>query len=750
VKINNFIALLTEHKVVIPPIQRDYAQGRNNEKVKRIRDKFLKNLIESLSDDSTDNKPIELDFIYGYVQKDKTDSGSELSVFKPLDGQQRLTTLFLIHWYVAAIEKKLDIDVQKLLNKFSYATRTKSRQFCEELVNFIPNTEGETIKSQIVNQPWFFYSWFNDPTISSMLVVLEVIEKEFEEITAHDVWEKLTLSSPPITFNLLEMDSLGLPDDLYIKMNSRGKELTNFEHFKSQFSMILSNDLQKEFNIKIDKQWSDLFWDLFKEKEPKDLAQKVDSGFLGFFWYITDILIAINNIIISDDYWIEKMNTVYSANEDNIRFLFSCLDLFSIPSLKSEDLFETLFYIDGDKYKSGKTRIYFNSAKINLFQKCAETYGYGEKKNTFSIGEQLLLYACIIHVLENTDNFNNNIRKIRNLILSSEFLMRKEYFGSQLKDIENIVCNKMLSDKPRFSKDQLQEESIKSNLIKEDISLKDVIYKLEDHHLLRGTISIFDLDKEIGAYACIFQKIFTPNCDYEKINLSILTIGDYSQGYRRLRRFGNHIHSTWRELFTPSEHRKGFDKTKEVLKKYLQSFISDSQLTIEKLIKDSTSKNKDWYFYYINYNSFRKWSNNGTSGFYSWDNRINNPFVCFMMYRTQFNGRHWNPFLLAISSNNESCSLQNYGNKLQFTNNDVIFLISMINNAFVFEVQVESNSSRDALDLLKDKELLDENGMLLIEQSSAEVDNEDRIIKCITLLKNITELLSEIKGVIHD
>lgn len=39
-----FIDLVKQYKVIIPPIQRDYAQGRNNEDVRRIRHRFLNNI----------------------------------------------------------------------------------------------------------------------------------------------------------------------------------------------------------------------------------------------------------------------------------------------------------------------------------------------------------------------------------------------------------------------------------------------------------------------------------------------------------------------------------------------------------------------------------------------------------------------------------------------------------------------------------------------------------------------------------
>lgn len=74
-------------KIIIPIIQRDYSQGRRDPEVDRVRSRFLDSLHGALSE------PITLDFVYGDID--------ENGVMTPLDGQQRLTTLFLLYWYAA-------------------------------------------------------------------------------------------------------------------------------------------------------------------------------------------------------------------------------------------------------------------------------------------------------------------------------------------------------------------------------------------------------------------------------------------------------------------------------------------------------------------------------------------------------------------------------------------------------------------------------------------------------------------------
>ena len=84
-----------------------------------------------------------------------------------------------------------------------------------------------------------------------MLVMLKAIDEKFNGLS--NIWGKLTGNNPSIVFHLLKMKNLGLPDDLYIKMNARGKPLTDFEHFKSQFSEVLSGEFKEKFNAYIEE-----------------------------------------------------------------------------------------------------------------------------------------------------------------------------------------------------------------------------------------------------------------------------------------------------------------------------------------------------------------------------------------------------------------------------------------------------------------------------------------------------------------
>lgn len=222
-KIYSFWQLLNDQKIEIPIIQRDYAQGREEEA--EIRTEFLGALYRSIDG----NRSIKLDFIYGSKLDD---------TFQPLDGQQRLTTLFLLHWYAASKDVFLNHENKEILKKFSYETRSSSREFCNALVKNSINIDKslEKISALIIDSSWFFLTWKKDPTIDAMLRAIDDIHKIFSGM--EDLWKKIISDKLLISFYYVELDNFGLTDDLYIKMNARGKLLTAFENLKQFFKNI--------------------------------------------------------------------------------------------------------------------------------------------------------------------------------------------------------------------------------------------------------------------------------------------------------------------------------------------------------------------------------------------------------------------------------------------------------------------------------------------------------------------------------
>lgn len=302
-QLTSFWNLIKRYKIVIPIIQRDYAQGRDEESP--LRKRFLSMLKQTLdlaiiasepNSKTTQPHQLILDFVYG--------TPAENGAIAPLDGQQRLTTLWLLHWFVAYMTGNLSDDVRNVLKSFSYETRVSSRDFCEKLCDLVhidnsKSIDGTLIKRHIENQTWFYSEWKQDPTVYGMLTMLfgnnqndssdnifDIFGHDKETLTKY--WKLLTsnnIEQSPIMFNhtIIGSEELPLSDDLYIKMNARGKPLTNFENFKAEVIKWVSENVSKEESIRVaskfDNEWTDIFWENGLGKS----VHNVDELFFAFF-----------------------------------------------------------------------------------------------------------------------------------------------------------------------------------------------------------------------------------------------------------------------------------------------------------------------------------------------------------------------------------------------------------------------------------------------------------------------------------
>ncbi|MBP9942222.1 MAG: DUF262 domain-containing protein, partial [Comamonas sp.] len=238
--------------IKIPLFQRDYAQGRHSQQARLVRTRFIADLCAALDGDQV----LHLDFVFGDVVE---------GTLYPLDGQQRLTTLFLLHCYLAWHQQ--DQSPQPW-HAFHYATRPGARKFCEFLTQCRPDMATENLSAWLRDQARYLPTWKHDPTIQGMLVVLDAFHEHYRgrgQACLDAAWIRLT-KEQAIRFLLLPVAAQKLDNTLYVKMNSRGRPLTEFENFKAELEALLHRNPAidpadaKVFSEKIDTDWSDLFW----------------------------------------------------------------------------------------------------------------------------------------------------------------------------------------------------------------------------------------------------------------------------------------------------------------------------------------------------------------------------------------------------------------------------------------------------------------------------------------------------------
>ena len=243
--------------VEIPIIQRDYAQGRLDPRTKGINRKG-ENFVSVLFNTLREEKRLRMDIIYGSIETRDGDHPEE-KTFIPLDGQQRLTTLWLLHWYLSQWEER-SVEIAPLLQRFTYATRSTARDFCQRLCSLrLTQDELANPLEYFPEKIWFTSKYSYDPTIQAMLNMLNAIAQEQKEHpVSFDQLERLQ-------FRSFDIGAYELTDELYIKMNRRGKQLESIENLKAEFVGYLKeigHDFSKpdSYDRKLDHEWADMAW----------------------------------------------------------------------------------------------------------------------------------------------------------------------------------------------------------------------------------------------------------------------------------------------------------------------------------------------------------------------------------------------------------------------------------------------------------------------------------------------------------
>lgn len=693
-------------QIVIPIIQRDYAQGRKDTDVKRVRKRFLTSLKNAIV-----GNPITLDFVYGDIDSN--------GIMTPLDGQQRLTTLFLLHWY-AAKKENIDISEYKFLEKFSYETRYSARDFCALLVNeYTPSFEG-LISEEIIDQAWFPLDWAKDSTISSMLVMLDAIYETFNDVP--NIWDKLKTGN--ISFYFLPIKDMGLTDELYIKMNSRGKPLTQFEHFKAELEHGLreiDETVAKRVMRKIDIDWTDMLWQYRGEDNV------TDDEFLRYFRFICDIICYQNGGTTqgksSDEFdlqqeYFSKENENAIANIEKMESYFDCWC--SLDGISPEDYISKFVSYEHEK---GKIQIE-NRYKLDIFGDCLRNYAdvNGNGNRSFPLNRIILLFAVVTYLqnrqsIEEAD-FARRIRIINNLVQNSEDeISDSEHRTSGnrmpaiLRQVEKIVLTGIIDktiDKS-LNTSQIEEEFLKQEWLKEHPELEESLFVLEDHELLQGQISI--VGTEHPEYFSRFASLFS--CNWDLVDCALMSIGQYGQkeknGWRyQLGSSSNRNVKSWRTLFHKSGN-SGFDETKRILCELLgmaEEFDDDLLLEIKSKYIDWSEENSvyDLRYYYVKYDLFRP----GSYGKYTWNDYDNKPYeLAIMLTETKWSENTYQPFLKAVDA--DKLSRDDLGQYIVLSN----IYVDCKNNAYV----IYGNETDEEIDRLP------------VMQNEDGIDVEDRIIK---------------------
>lgn len=679
-KVYSLWELFEQYKVVVPLIQRGYAQGRKE--ASQIRNEFIKSLCESLS---ASEGYLELDYVYG---KKITRKNSELQRLELFDGQQRLTTLYVLHWYCAMREKRLT-EADARLKNFSYEVRPSSEDFFRFLCgqecriafenDFL--TKKCTPSSIIKGHPAYNPAWERDSSIQGMLVTLDAIDKALKNIDTSHFFENLVGESSPIRFSFIPLDAkYGLSDNFYITMNSKGKALTPFEHFKGKFLKNLPDDASGERDTlakKLDTAWLDLFWSSIPKSkvETDDIAKRVDDAYLNYFDVMSLILSTwdAGKAGTGRTRGAKAIETIY--NESSRQQVFDRVNDFLIQN----DTGNALYQVKGGNFEFFKNSLDSWKAKNSVFLNYCPfpLFGFEGKENPFDTichkaytNKDILLFFAVTLAfmgIDTIDTYKLRLRVVRNVLFySGSGEIRAETMPVLLHDIYRIVHEGAIDNALRFNLDQKNDEIFKQDLRKNAPTLQQLCESLEDNDLLKGRLCLFGMNAQslqanIVQHGNTFLKIFSSgnfkNSDIrEAVNNCLLTFGDFSfqtGGDKRYQYCVKNVEQTiWHTILTDTSKwwNRNFSARSSCVIELcnLMHGVSEIDVHAQKhinswLVNAEQKKELSWVYYFIKYPEIR---NNGEKGIF----RRRSNFDIILFWKERLSSWHCDPYLLAICS----------------------------------------------------------------------------------------------------
>jgi hypothetical protein len=174
-----------------------------------------------------------------------------------------------------------------------------------------------------------------------------------------------------------------------------------------------------------------------------------------------------------------------------------------------------------------------------------------------------------------------------------------------------------------FNKQQVEDEVLKREFLAANPELTQSLHRLEDHHLLRGSIGAFELEpKKFDARSDAFYRLAAEPESWLDATGALLAVGEYQQTTNNRKfQFGTgskRFENAWRELLTGAD-REALSPTRSALAKLLDAINDgdDLKLTLaavqsEWLAQRESELYFDWRYYLVKYSAMRE----GGSGIY--------------------------------------------------------------------------------------------------------------------------------------
>lgn len=273
------------HKIIIPDLQRDYCWGdmawdKDATTHTELVSGFLNNLLEIYQE--FPNNDLTMGLIYGY-------ESPKLHI-QLCDGQQRITTLFLIlgilnrktqnnfqHFLIS--DEELEDDNEPYLQ---YAIRESTLYFLSDLVcKYFLKSENEISFSEIKKSSWYFAEYNLDASIRSMMNAIQNIEKEFDKNPDVDFIEFGNFILNNLQMLYYDMENRIRGEETFVVINTTGEPLSATENLKPILIGNIKDDEKRKIGSDEWEEREEWFWQNRRQNEAT-----ADEGINQFFiWY---------------------------------------------------------------------------------------------------------------------------------------------------------------------------------------------------------------------------------------------------------------------------------------------------------------------------------------------------------------------------------------------------------------------------------------------------------------------------------
>jgi uncharacterized protein with ParB-like and HNH nuclease domain len=612
--LKEFLAHRDLDQIIIPEIQRDYVWQKDNVK------KFLESILENSIRQNDSSKEIteelfnklptsarkaiirdqeentvycNIGFIYAYPDPQMPNR------YILIDGQQRMTTLFLILLKLSIKDGQQDNFKREYFKdknlKLDYKVREETHEFLLKFVQYVLDSNNI---ADISNKYWNFTEYKNDKTIQSIIDNYQVIS---DFIDKNDL--PLDYVENYIEFWYFNTNDCQQGEELYLYLNSRGETISPNESIKA--NLLKKYTIEKEKNDwgKKWEQWQNLFW---KKRKTNSNA---DSGIEEFLKWIKFVEITKSNKDSPKTGLGKTLRDIKETKKINIVGL-------TLQKIESYiNALEKLIKLENEL----KFNLNWLTGNINYateYIKLIPMLMYAEKYpscNDIEIKRFARFFLNIAHFDKITKEPYNSIVDV--IFLTDHFLEKGftdiTDIASFSKSFENILTDEEIAKLSIYkqSPNDLRQKIENAFWQAEDYKLCDgkigLIFKCIDFD--ESNPSSFDIDKLLEFNVCFdnFKTLFDNPDDW--VRRALLTKGDYKVGYGSSPKLGLYKYSfinedsLWKRQLSSKRTVKpyislinDFGQRKKV-DNAVKNDILDQIIT--DFLKNKTEK--DWIYYFV-------------------------------------------------------------------------------------------------------------------------------------------------------